>query len=66
MKRNILGSQHGVTPKQLQRYLDEFCWRFSRRDEEGGLFGLFEALVGTCVKASPLTWAAVAAGPGPP
>jgi transposase-like protein len=61
-KTDILGSQHGVSPKHLQRYLSEFCWRFSRRHREGDLFDM---LVGTCVKGSPLTWSALARGPGP-
>lgn len=30
-KAFILGTYHGVSHKHLQRYLDEFCYRFNRR-----------------------------------
>ncbi len=30
-KRFLLGTYHGVSHKHLQRYLDEFCYRFNRR-----------------------------------
>jgi len=30
-KAFILGTYHGVMKKHLQRYLDEFCYRFNRR-----------------------------------
>ena len=30
-KAFILGTYHGLGPKLLQRYLDEFCYRFNRR-----------------------------------
>ncbi len=62
LKKNLLGSQHGVTPKNLQRYLSEFCWRFSRRTREEDPFDL---LLEACLKGSVLTWAALARGPGP-
>jgi transposase-like protein len=31
LKRFLLGTYHGVSGKHLQRYLDEFCYRFNRR-----------------------------------
>jgi hypothetical protein len=36
-----LAARHldGVSPKHLQRYLDEFSYRFDRRWREGELFG---------------------------
>lgn len=34
-KRFILGTYHGVSAKHLQRYLDEFCFRFNRRRYAG-------------------------------
>lgn len=48
-KAAILGTYHGLPKKYLQSYLDEFCYRFSRRD-----FGvdLFERLTIALV-ASP-------------
>ncbi len=30
---------HGVSPKHLQRYLDEYSYRFDRRWRESELFG---------------------------
>jgi len=35
----LRGTFHGVSPKHLQRYLDEFSERFDRRWREGELFG---------------------------
>jgi len=32
LKRQILGIHHWVSPKHLQRYVDEMTWRFNRRD----------------------------------
>lgn len=34
LKAFILGTYHGVTGKYLQEYLDEFCYRFNRRQVE--------------------------------
>ena len=31
-KAFILGTYHGLPQKYLQSYLDEYCFRFSRRD----------------------------------
>ena len=31
-KAFILGTYHGLPKKYLQAYLDEYCFRFSRRD----------------------------------
>ena len=38
-KRGLIGSFHKVSLKHLQRYLDEFSFRFNNRDAED-LFGL--------------------------
>jgi transposase-like protein len=38
LKAWLLGTFRGVSPKHLQRYLDEFTYRFSRRSLEGRLF----------------------------
>ncbi len=35
----LSGTFHGVSPKHLQRYLDEFSYRFDRRWREGELLG---------------------------
>ncbi len=34
----LVGTFHGVSPKHLQRYLDEFVFRFDRRWKEAELF----------------------------
>jgi len=37
-KALIDGTFHGLDKKHLQRYLDEFCYRFNRRWFETGIF----------------------------
>jgi len=37
-KTFIRGTYHGVSHKHLQRYLNEFCYRFNRRRNEPGIF----------------------------
>ena len=37
LKAFLLGPYHGVSSKYLQGYLDEFCYRFNRRDREAEL-----------------------------
>jgi len=39
IKTCLHGTFHGVSPEHLQRYLDEFSYRFDRRWREGELFG---------------------------
>jgi len=38
LKTWLRGTFHGVSPKHLQRYLDEFVFRFDRRWREADLF----------------------------
>ena len=38
LKTWLRGTFHGVSPKPLQRYLDEFVFRFDRRWQEAELF----------------------------
>jgi hypothetical protein len=38
LKTWLRGTFHGVSPKHLQRYLDEFVFRFDRRWQEAELF----------------------------
>jgi transposase-like protein len=42
VKRGMVGQFHKVSKKYLNRYLDEFCWRFNNRDNENN----FDDLVG--------------------
>jgi len=53
-KAFILGTYHGLDSKHLQRYLDEFCYRFNRRK-----FTLqhFNRTLFACVVASKLPYA---------
>jgi hypothetical protein len=32
LKRQIVGVHHWVSPKHLQKYVDEMTWRFNRRE----------------------------------
>jgi hypothetical protein len=52
-KRFILGTFHGVSRKYLNRYLDEFCYRYNRRLKENKIF---ESLIHACVLAAPITY----------
>lgn len=45
-------SFHGVTPKHLQSYLDEFCFRTNRRNFQGQLFN---RLLSACTSTEHLT-----------
>ena len=53
VKGILRGVHHGVSPKHLQAYLSEFCWRFSRRRWEGELF---DRLLFTAIQGNPLRW----------
>jgi transposase-like protein len=54
LKAFIIGTYHGLDKKHLQRYFDEFCWRFNRRR-----FGnqLFNRLLEACVSTTTITYA---------
>jgi hypothetical protein len=52
-KAFIAGTFHGLDRKHIQRYLDEFCYRFNRRCREAELF---DRLLAACVGAPPLTY----------
>lgn len=53
-KAFITGTFHGLDEKHLQQYLDEFCYRFNRRQYEQELF---DHLLSACAEAPPLTYA---------
>ena len=52
-KAFITGTFHGLDGKHIQRYLDEFCYRFNRRHRERQLF---DRLLLACANASPLAY----------
>ena len=47
-KAFIDGTYHGLDKKHLQRYLDEFCYRFNRRWFKSGIFS---RLVDACASS---------------
>ena len=53
LKALIMGTYHGLDKKHLQRYFDEFCWRFNRRR-----FGnqLFNRLLEACASTTTITY----------
>ena len=53
VKGNIRGVYKGVADKHLQRYLDEFCYRFNRRFWEDQLFG---RLLCACLNTQTITY----------
>lgn len=40
LKRGIVGTYHQLSVKHLQRYLNEFEWRFNRRKEQSVMHGI--------------------------
>jgi len=52
-KSFIAGTFHGLDRKHLQKYLDEFCYRYNRRYYEDELF---DRLLAACAFAKPLTY----------
>jgi transposase-like protein len=46
LKRGIVGNFHRVSIKHLQRYLDEFSYRFNRRNEDGAFIETVRRLCG--------------------
>jgi predicted RNA-binding Zn-ribbon protein involved in translation (DUF1610 family) len=53
LKRWALGVYHGLRPKHLQRYLDEFTFRFNRRRNRHAAFDTLLALAST---GKPITY----------
>jgi len=50
VKAYIQGTYHGLGPKYLQSYFDEFCFRFNRRFNPNEIF---DRLLNACVLATP-------------
>lgn len=46
LKRSIDGTHHSVSRKYLQRYVNEFSYRYNRRASKTPMFSLLSALVG--------------------
>ena len=58
-KRWILDVFHGVSPKHIQAYLDEFCYRLNRRWQREDLF---RRVLNRCSRfATPVTYAQLTA-----
>jgi transposase-like protein len=53
VKATIDGIFHGVSGKHLQRFLDECCYRFNRRNKEAELF---DRLLLACAKTTTITF----------
>jgi hypothetical protein len=55
-KRFLLGTFHGINRKHLQKYLDEFCYRYNRRFKENRMY---ESLINACVMGFPISYPAL-------
>lgn len=55
-KRFLLGTYHGIERKHLQKYLDEFCYRYNRRFKESRLY---ESVINACVMGFPISYPAL-------
>jgi hypothetical protein len=53
LKNWLRGTFHGVSGKHLQRYLEEFVYRFDRRWREGEMFGF---VLQRAVRGQPLEY----------
>lgn len=49
LKRGIVGTYHQLSVKHLQRYCDEFAWRFNRRKEQSVMHSLVLKSMATSV-----------------
>ena len=52
LKAWLLGTHHGIDPKYAQSYLDEFVFRYNRRDHPMAAFSTLLGIASTCM---PLT-----------
>ena len=53
-RRFLMGTYHGVSPKMLQLYLDELCFRVNRRFRQSSIY---ESLLRACIFTLPTTYA---------
>jgi transposase-like protein len=54
LKRFLMGTYHGISARYLHRYLQEFCFRCNRRDNENSIF---ESVLRACLFAVPMQYA---------
>ena len=54
LKRFLLGTYHGVSARYLERYLQEFSFRFNRRHKQKNIW---QSLLFACVSSLPVTYA---------
>ena len=59
LKAFIAGTFHGLDRKHLQRYFDEFAYRFNRRKFQSELF---PRLLGACLSTNTVTYKQLVAG----
>jgi transposase-like protein len=52
-KRGVIGSYHHLSKDHLDSYLQEFCWRFNRRNMQPIMFG---AMLRELVTKKPMTY----------
>jgi transposase-like protein len=45
LKRGIIGQFHKVSKKYLNKYLDEFCWRFNNRENDNAFDCLVDNMI---------------------
>ena len=45
IKRGLIGQFHHISKKYLQKYVDEFCFRFNNRDNKN----IFDKLINNCI-----------------
>ena len=60
LKTWLRGAYHGVSPKHLQRYLNEFQFRFNKRWHEADLFS---PVLHAAIKAEPFPYRSLTAEP---
>lgn len=60
LKTWLRGAYHGVSPKHLQRYLNEFQFRFNKRWHEADLFA---PVLQAAIAAEPFPYQALTAEP---
>lgn len=53
LKRGLVGSYHKLSSDHLEAYLNEFCWRYNRREQQKDMF---DALLKNVASGRPLTY----------